>query len=268
MEYSHPKQNLPYRVSGEGAPIVFIHGFGEDSSVFDEITLPLVNNYKVYIIDLPGVNGAPFNKELSFWNIDDYATLIHDFINDVIKEKVTIFGHSMGGYISLSLASQYPEDLLGFGLIHSTALADSEEKVEAREKNIEFIEKYGSALFIKTTTPNLYAPDSQEKFASEIAEHIEKNASISNEALIAYTRAMIRREDKTLLLKKTQLPVLWIIGKHDQAVKFDDTLKQVYLPNISFVNILNESGHMGMIEEPERVVNGIKEFLYYIYRRK
>lgn len=268
MEYQHSKVSLKYGVEGKGQPILFIHGFGENGYVFDDLNNWLKQHYRVYIIHLPGINGSSFNDEVALWNLSDYASLIHDFIRDEIKEPVVVLGHSMGGYITLELVANYPENILGFGLIHSTAYADSEEKKEAREKNIEFIETHGSELFIKTTTPNLYAPNTQEKKFEIIQEHIDHNAHTAPEVLIAYTRAMIRRNEHIVLLKNTNLPVLWILGKHDQAVKFDDSLKQVYLPNISFVNILTESGHMGMLEEPERVLNAVKEFLYYIFRKR
>jgi pimeloyl-ACP methyl ester carboxylesterase len=266
MEYIHPQVNLQYTVEGKGHPVLFIHGFGENGNVFNDLQHLLKSHYKVYIIQLPGINGSGFNEKTALWNLTDYASLINDFIEEIIQQPVTVLGHSMGGYITLSLVAQHPDNILAFGLIHSTAFADSEEKIEAREKNIEFIEKYGNELFIKTTTPNLFSPQSQENLSTAIQEHIEANQHTAPEVLIAYTRAMIRREDHTALLKSTALPVLWIIGKHDQAVKYDDTLQQVYLPNISFVNILNNSGHMGMIEEPERVLNAVKEFLFYIYR--
>jgi len=63
--------------------------------------------------------------------------------------------------------------------------------------------------------------------------------------------SMIQRPDRTEILKQTALPVLFIMGKHDTAVPLEDGLKQCHLPNQSYVHILEQSGHMGMIEEPE-----------------
>ena len=71
----------------------------------------------------------------------------------------------------------------------------------------------------------------------------------------------MERKDRTYLLKQNKLPVLFVIGKHDNAVPMEDSLKQCHLPILSYVHILNESGHMGMVEEPEKSNNYIDEFL-------
>jgi pimeloyl-ACP methyl ester carboxylesterase len=62
---------------------------------------------------------------------------------------------------------------------------------------------------------------------------------------------MIDRPDRTLVLKQSKHPVLFVLGRHDNAVPFQDMLKQSYLPAISQVEILENSGHMGMREETE-----------------
>ncbi len=257
---------IHYQVTGSGAPVILIHGFGEDSTIFKHQVAHLSKHYQVITFDLPGIGKSGYSEELGHWDIDDYANMVSEFIEMNFKIPVTVIGHSMGGYITLSLVQQNQILVNGFGLLHSSALADNEEKIEAREKNIDFIEKYGSEKFIATVTPNLYAPANHKKMAKEIQEHIDQNKNVSPEALIGYTRAMIKRTDKTAFLKQTTLPVLWIIGVHDQAVKYEASLKQVYLSNISLVNILHQSGHMGMIEEPDRTNFAIEEFLNYIYR--
>ena len=71
-----------------------------------------------------------------------YALLQHENVNTCL-----MFGHSMGGYITLAFAEKYSALLKGFGLIHSTAFADSEERKELRKKSIETMEQNGSMLF-------------------------------------------------------------------------------------------------------------------------
>ena len=60
-----------------------------------------------------------------------------------------MFGHSMGGYITLAFAEKYSELLKGFGLINSTAFADSDERKQRREKSIETIQQNGSYAVFK-----------------------------------------------------------------------------------------------------------------------
>lgn len=159
-----------------------------------------------------------------------------------------LIGHSMGGYITMAFAERHPELLSAFGLFHSTAFADSEEKKEGRKKGIRFMEEHGAAEFLKTATPNLYAPGSKEQHPEWIEEHLAAVHNFSDQNLVSYYKAMIQRPDRTLVLKETLLPVLFILGRHDMAVPLQDGLKQSYIPQLSYIHILEDAGHMGMIE--------------------
>ena len=72
---------------------------------------------------------------------------------------------------------------------------------------------------------------------------------------------MIERPDRTEVLSKSTVPLLFIIGKEDQAIPPDDSLKQCHLPEKSYIHMLFRSGHMGMLEEPEKTNYVLDEFL-------
>ena len=91
--------------------------------------------------------------------------------------------------------------------------------------------------------------------------NIEKGKNFTPKALIQYYHAMIARPDRTTVLKTFENPILFIIGKFDNAVPLQSSLEQCYLPAIAHVNILTESAHMGMLEETEKVNQIILQFL-------
>jgi pimeloyl-ACP methyl ester carboxylesterase len=161
-----------------------------------------------------------------------------------------VIGHSMGGYITLALAEKYPNHINAFGLFHSTAFADSEEKKSIRKKGIEFINTHGAFEFLKTTTPNLFSPDSKSLIPDSIDAFIDSLNNFKPEALVTYYKAMMQRPDRTELLRKSTVPVLFIIGEHDAAIPLNDSLKQCHLPEKVYIHMLKQSGHMGMLEEP------------------
>jgi pimeloyl-ACP methyl ester carboxylesterase len=88
---------------------------------------------------------------------------------------------------------------------------------------------------------------------------LEQARHFSNEVLIGYYEAMMQRPDRTDLLRTTNLPVLFIMGRHDTAVPLADSLAQCYLPQLAYIHVLERSGHMGMVEEPEQS----NAFLYH-----
>jgi pimeloyl-ACP methyl ester carboxylesterase len=72
---------------------------------------------------------------------------------------------------------------------------------------------------------------------------------------------MINRPERKNILKNAKIPVLFIAGKHDNAVSLNDTLKQVHLPEISYIHILNNVGHMGVWEAANIVNERLEEFV-------
>ena len=75
---------------------------------------------------------------------------------------------------------------------------------------------------------------------------------------------MIKRPDKILFLRSFKKPVLFIIGEKDVAVPLQTSLQQCHLPSIAFVTILENVGHMGMIEAENESRNAVLNFLQNI----
>lgn len=239
---------------------MLIHGFGEDGEIWINQIQFLKDNCLLIVPDLPGSG----NSEILLGNnisIDDYALVIKAILTEENIKTCSMIGHSMGGYITLAFAEKFPEILNSFGLIHSSAFADSELKKQTRKKAIEFINQNGSQSFLKTSTPNLFY--NKIKHKTDIDTLTSKDFSQS--VLVQYYNAMITRPDRTSVLKALKKPVLFIIGQNDQAVSFEDSLQQTYLPSYAYIHILRESAHMGMLEEKEKVNLTLISFLERVY---
>lgn len=159
-----------------------------------------------------------------------------------------VIGHSMGGYITLALAEKHPQLLNGFGLFHSTAYADSEERKDARKKTINLIQKEGVAEWAKTSVPNLFSAATKTENAGLIEEQMANACNFSPEIIVNYQTAMMKRPDRTDVLKKATVPVLFILGKYDTAVPLKDGMEQCSLADLNYIHILN-AGHLGMLEK-------------------
>jgi pimeloyl-ACP methyl ester carboxylesterase len=123
------------------------------------------------------------------------------------------------------------------------------------------MKQHGAFEFLKTATPKLFSPVSKEKMASQIDAFLSSLNGLATETLVAYYEAMIKRPDSTDILKTTDMPVLFVIGKHDAAIPADDMLKQSHMPAKSSIHILRDSGHMGMMEETAKTNQLLQEFL-------
>ena len=123
-----------YRQSGEGsAVVVLVHGFGEDGRVWQNL-IDALQNYHLIIPDLPGSGQSEMIDDMSLEGLAEALRqlIVHETATIFYKEgepgSVAMIGHSMGGYITLAFAEKYPSMLKAFGLFHSSAFADSEEK--------------------------------------------------------------------------------------------------------------------------------------------
>lgn len=253
---------LHFQTYGTGFPMLLLHGFAEDGNIWQNQIAFLKNHFKLIIPDLPGSGFSPMlDGEIG---IDDYANEIKILLDKEGINQCILLGHSMGGYISLAFAEKNPEYLKGLGLIHSTAFADSEEKKQIRLRGIKTIEEYGSFQFLKTTTPNLFADKFKNEKTEILEKFIEEGNNFTKQSLKQYYRAMMQRPDRTMVLKKSKVPVLIIAGLEDRAIPVNDLLQQAHMPQVSYFHILKNVAHMGMWEDPEKTNRLLASFAHEI----
>lgn len=253
----YKQKQLHYEVIGNGPTLMLVHGFGEDSSVW-RLQREAFPGFQLILPDLPGSGASELIDDMSMEGLADSLLAILD--QEKIEQCILI-GHSMGGYVALAFAEKYASRLKGLGLFHSTAFADSQEKIETRQKGIAFIQEHGAFAFLRTSTPNLFSPLSKQIHKNLIEEQVQRSDIFTNAALICYYESMIKRPDRTHLLKNTPLPVLFIVGRHDGAVPLQDSLQQCHLPALSYVHILEDSGHMGMLEQTNESNRYLLDFI-------
>jgi pimeloyl-ACP methyl ester carboxylesterase len=261
QEILYENKKIYYTKTGNGKPVMLIHGFGEDSSVWRNQIDYLANQFQLIIPDLPGSGKSELIDDMS---MEGMAEVIHAIIHEENIDNCPVIGHSMGGYITLAFVEKYWNHVSGFSLFHSSAFADNEEKKATRQKGIDFAQQHGAFEFLKTATPKLFSPLTTDENPGLIAEQIASLHNFSTESLVSYYQGMMQRPDRTAVLKNATVPVLFIMGKFDAAVPMEDTLKQCYLPEKSYIHILQKSGHMGMLEEVENSNRNLEEFLLAI----
>ena len=269
--------SISYRIDGNGTAVVLLHGFGEDSHIFDQQINFLKDHCLLIVPDLPGSGASELlddRKQItddgsnsvikhlpSVISIEDYADCIKSLLEAEQINQCIMLGHSMGGYITLSFAEKNQGSLSRFGLIHSTAFADSAEKRLNRQKGIDLMEQYGAYAFLKNTIPNLFSKQFKEAFPDKVESLIESSKQFSTKACQQYYEAMMNRTDKTHVLKSNPLPVLFVIGTEDVAAPLNDLTQQIHLPVCSYIHIIENAGHMSMLEAPELLNNYLLDFI-------
>lgn len=247
-----------YRIYGNGKPVMLVHGFGETGDVWTNQNDSLQEQFMLIVPDLPGSGQSDMIDDMS---MEGMAEAMKDILDHESISTCMTIGHSMGGYITLAFAEKYPNYLSAFGLFHSTAFPDTEEKKATRRKGIEFIKEHGAFEFLKTSTPNLFSPTTKDQSPQLVDEFVQSLDNFKAGSLVSCYEAMINRPDRVHVLKETSLPVLFVAGEYDNAIPLQDILKQCHLPGKSYFYVLHQSGHMGMLEETGKSNRLLVEFL-------
>lgn len=257
-------RKVAYQLEGKGFPVVLLHGFCEDSRVWEDFKLDLLEeNFRVLTIDLPGFGSSEVVEAAS---IKYYAAAVLAVINAHNFEKIVLIGHSMGGYTALEVATLAPHLLSGLGLFHSHPYADSKEKQASRFKQIQFVEKFGHQLYVKQLVPKLFPVNYGKSRPFDLDKLIHRAARYEAEGISAGLSAMAKRADQSEVLKSIACPVLFIVGGLDEAVPPAASLDQLALPAVASIHILPEVAHMGMLEASRQTQLMVRQFVDFCLR--
>lgn len=246
---------LYVKEKGEGFPVVLLHGFCETHKIWDGVLSALSSCYHVLAVDLPGFGKSDFPE--GTFSLEDIADRIIQWLGDRQIEKCVVLGHSLGGYITLAMANKNPKLIAGFGLVHSTAYADTEEKKANRNRVIAFVKEHGVKYFIESFIPPLFADQQNNR----IPKMVEIGAATPLQTLIAYTLAMRDRPDRINVLADFKGKILFLAGEVDSLIPIESIRNQARFCKWPFVAVLEGVAHMGMLENERETIRNVETFL-------
>jgi pimeloyl-ACP methyl ester carboxylesterase len=255
---------LAYTVYGlaTAPPVCLVHGYCDRGSVWAAIAQALASDYRVIVPDLPGFGASELPSMLATSpSIAGYADGLQAVLDHAGSKRAVLIGHSMGGYVSLAYAERLPNRVRGLGLFHSHAFADDEAKKEARQKTVNYIRRHGARKFIGDFARNLFSEHSRETKPTLVERHIARVEDTTEDALACGMEAMIARPDRTSVLRDAPWPVLFVLGRFDDAIPLHQGLRQVALPESAQVELFEQSGHMGMLEASDESLHLLRKYL-------
>jgi len=251
---------IAYMEEGSGEPIVLIHGLCGNAAYWKYVLPRLAADYRVIVPDLRG-HGDSDAPQDGPYTMEQMADDIAALLDHLQIEKATLFGHSLGGYVTLAFAERHAARLLAFSLVHSMAYPDSEEAKAGRVKAAESIREHGLIPYMKTLAPKLFAPALVETLAEEVA-HVRKIGEETKPTGAMNTLlGMKERPDRNHVLRESTIPVLLVAGEHDQVISPDKTFS-IQKSQITEV-LLKGLGHISMLEAPETLHQAIFQFLQH-----
>jgi pimeloyl-ACP methyl ester carboxylesterase len=255
MILEHKGTSIFYQDQGKGTAVVLLHGFLENSEMWEDVQLKLVQSHRVVSIDLlghgqTGCLGYVHSMELM-------AEAVHAVLKSLRLRRVILIGHSMGGYVSLAFAEQYPKMVKGLCLMDSTAQADSEERKELRARANKMVQTNFENM-VRMSVGNLFKPESLELFADEVKWVKEEALKTPIQGYIACMEGMRIRPNRVAVLHTVE-NVLYVIGKYDPVLEANNIVEEAKSINAEFVVL--EGGHMSHVENKEELVNALCVFV-------
>jgi pimeloyl-ACP methyl ester carboxylesterase len=260
---SYQGANLAYSELGKGNPVVLIHGYLESLEIWNGFAEKLAKKYRVINVDLPGHGRSGIYSSMNTMAV--MADSVKTVLDHLSIGRAVIIGHSMGGYVALAMADIFPEMIIGFCLFHSHALPDTEEKKLNREREAMMVKEGKKSQFIKLNISNSFADDNHESFRKQINRAMEIALGTSDEGIIKALEGMKARPDRRDVLKNSVEPVMIIAGEKDYYIPFEVYEEHFKLAPKTSVLVLENSCHMGFIEERDKSLEGILKFLDELY---
>lgn len=245
---------------GSGPPILFVHGFPLDHTMWRPQLDVFSDSYRTIAPDLRGFGGS---------GVTPGTVTMEQFADDLIAlldamqvmEPITFCGLSMGGYIAWQFARKQPQRLKALILCDTRAVADTPEAAENRHKLAASVLEHGPEVVAKAMLPKLFASKTGEPHPTTVDSLREVMLRTNPEGIAAALRGMAQRPDVTDLLPSIRCPALALVGEEDQISPPDEMQKIAdALPNARFRTIPH-AGHMAPVENPEAVNAAIREFL-------
>lgn len=239
--------------------VVLLHGYLESMLVWDSFVPLLYKEFRVVTLDLPGHGISVIRGETH--TMEWLADVVAEGLRTLGISRCTLVGHSMGGYVALAFCERHPEMLDGLILLSSTPNADTEEKQENRLREIALVRAGRKELLARMAPAAGFAAENRQRMQDEIDDLTEQVFVTEEAGIIALLNGMRTRADRNEMLHQTHVPVLFILGRHDDYIPVEKAEALVSAHPEARVVWLEHSGHMGFLEEPEKTAQAIRDFV-------
>jgi 3-oxoadipate enol-lactonase len=245
---------------GAGEPVVFVHGFPLDHTMWQGQIDVFSQRYRVLATDLRGFGASDVRGETA--TMEDFADDLAAMLDALdVRGPIALCGLSMGGYIAFRFAAKYASRLRSLILCDTRAAADSPEAAANRLKMAEQVLSEGAEVAANAMLPKLFGPRTVADRPELPAATRRVIESTKPAAIAAAQRGMAARPDSTALLPQIRVPTLVVVGE-DDVISPPAEMRAIAaaIPGAEFV-IVPDAGHMAPLENPAAFNAALEKFL-------
>lgn len=250
---------LSYVEQGSGQPVVLLHGFPLDRTMWDDQLPELARRYRVIAPDLRG-HGESFAPPGPYTMAEHVADL-RALLDRLGIDRVALVGLSMGGFVTMSFLEQYPERVWAAVLADTRAQADTDATKAFRAEQADVVQRAGMAPFVGQNLPRMYTPATLRDRHDLVDRYRRIVGRARPQAVAAALAGLAARADLTATLERITCPVLVVVGSEDLTTTPEDArLMAERIPGAR-LELIDGAGHLANIEAPERFTAVVLQFL-------
>ena len=246
-----------YEVYGRGKPVILLHGWLGSWGLWQETMGFLGRYYRTYALDFWGFGES--GKKRETYAVQDFVSLVNQFMEQLGIMHAPLVGHSMGGTVSLSVAIRYPERVSKVVVVGSPIVGSSLAPL------LKFA-GYRTSAFVLF---NMMGPfRTFMKYYSRVIcsdprfpEMMDRDLSRTTLESFLLSIASLRRTDLRPMLDQIKIPAMGMYGDRDKVVhpkQWEPMLQGI--PQ-AYVERFPRAGHFPMLEEPQHFTEKLKQFL-------
>jgi pimeloyl-ACP methyl ester carboxylesterase len=246
--------------------LLFIHGLGSSSLAWRDIPEAFSGNFHTIAVDLIGFGGSD-KPEKADYTINGFSSFIADFLRKGIhigkNEKISILGHSLGGYIASEVAIDNNELIEKIILTDSSGMLDGPtpllRQYLAAATEINPIIRYDK---LKRVFEDMYAsPSRLLPLVIDLFNYVIEKPGAKHAFESAYFNSTTTKIGRERLMRIKDIPCLIIWGTEDNLIpiEYADRFTQV-LRQAKFEKI-EDAGHSPFVEKTAKVYERLRSFL-------
>jgi len=249
---------LAVEVRGEGMPVLFLHGFPFDRTVWRHQVAALAR-WKRIAPDLRGVGESRTTG--GGYSIARYADDVIAVLDALGVRQVAACGLSMGGYIVFDLLRRYADRVSAVVLCDTRPQADSEDARRARDELAALARAEGPDAVAEHLLPRLVAPATLAEQPEVVTQYREMARRVSVDGMVGALQAMRDRRDATGLLATIRVPTLVVVGSEDQIAAPDVAREMAAAIPGARLAVIPAAGHLAPLEQPLATSRALADFL-------
>lgn len=247
--------SISFTDTGKGNALVLLHGFLENKMMWNFFIDTLSKQNRIITIDLLGHGDTDSIGYIH--TMEEMAEYVHAVLKSLRLRKVSLVGHSMGGYVSLAFAEKHPQMVRKLMLLNSNAQTDTDERKINRDRAIKAVQT-NRDLFIQIAIPSLFSTKNRIIYQKEINQITSEALKNPLQGIIAAIRGMKIRKDRSFIVKDNLTPIYIVVGINDPLINYPTFCQEKFHSNT--ITHTLQGGHMSYIENKNEVLQILEKF--------